>query len=234
MLFTLGVKDITTDRQRMNGTIEWELPIKKMYSSQTTYAIRYASYKSGYMRNTSPSNTSCWQINKKFVSRNLRWSSYSKKYFESESHDRVLVDNEDDRVVYIVNYILRNNYNGNDLFSIDKCNQDDIEQMYYEVHNNVLVSKDTWARYKELDRNESSFGDKAALRVCNNLLDEEILRGLDQRARIQLQVESLFNLRKEVKALKSQVKGENCKCTSLYAPDVSITINGVKYTEDEN
>ena len=228
MFLTLGVKDITTSRQRKNGTIEWELPIQKMYSSATTYAIRYASYKSGYMRNTSPSNTSCWQINKKFLSKQKKWSSYSKEYYEYESNDRILVNSEDDRVVYIANYILRNNYKAGGLYSIDDYNKSHVAQTCYENHNNVMITHEKWRYFKDLEKNDDFSGDKEALRVCSELLDEEILKGLKKNERIRLQVNSLFNLSAEIKALKLQLD------TRLYAPDVSITINGIKYTEDEN
>ena len=249
MFLVLGIKDITTNRQRKNGTLEWELPIQKMYSSATTYAIRYASYKSGYMRNTSPSNTSCWQINKKFLSKQKKWSSYSKEYYEYESNDRILVNSEDDRVVYIANYILRNNYKAGSLYSVDDYSKSHVAQAYYENHNNVMITHKKWNYFKDLEKNDDFSGNKEALRVCSDLLDEEILKGLDQRERIKLQVNSLYNLREEIGTLKIEnAANKSCKCEDFYsqanikrlhdqmlgAPDVSITINGVKYTEDEN
>ena len=60
----LGIEDITTARQKKNGTTVYELPIKWMNSCGDGYAIRYASYESGYVRNVSPCNSSPWQINK--------------------------------------------------------------------------------------------------------------------------------------------------------------------------
>ena len=40
----LGIEDVTTKRQLLNGTVIWELPIKK-YGEK----IRVGSFKSGYV-----------------------------------------------------------------------------------------------------------------------------------------------------------------------------------------
>ena len=59
----LGIKDITTERQRKNGTTVYELPMRKAYSS-ISYPIRFATYSTGYVRNISEDLSSCYQINK--------------------------------------------------------------------------------------------------------------------------------------------------------------------------
>ena len=60
----LGIKDVTTDRQRKNGTQVFELPIQQMWQTLDPKPIRFATYKTGYVRNISESNSSCYQINK--------------------------------------------------------------------------------------------------------------------------------------------------------------------------
>ena len=90
------------------------------------------------------------------------------------------------------------------------------------------------------------------MRVCSDLLDKEILKGLDQRERINYlhsrltgQNSEIYSLREKIGDLKIENAGNCRRCEDLwakaaknarheYAPDVSITINGVKYTEDEN
>lgn len=242
----LGIKDITTKTQSKNGTQVWKLPIQKMYSSGVKHEIRYASYKSGYMRNVSPNFHSCWQINKRYVAKKIVWNSRSKTHMNYRSYSRVLIEDKDDRMVYIANYILKNDYNSGDLLSVNEFTVSNINRASYELNNNVLVTRESWRSSCEL---------QAEVMDCNNLLDAEILKGLDQKtkmkylnSRIKLQTTALFDQDEEIKDLKLQIKAESWKRdemwakaarnhkhnASLYAPDVSITINGVKYTEDEN
>ena len=59
----LGIKDVTTDRQRKNGTTVYELPIQQMWQTLEPKPLRFACYRSGYVRNVSEYNTSPYQIN---------------------------------------------------------------------------------------------------------------------------------------------------------------------------
>ena len=59
----LGIKDVSTERQQKNGTQVFELPIQQMYQSLVPMPMRFATYKSGYVRNVSPYNSSAYQIN---------------------------------------------------------------------------------------------------------------------------------------------------------------------------
>jgi len=225
----LGIKDITTKTQSKNGTQVWKLPIQKMYSSGVKHEIRYASYKSGYMRNVSPYNSSCWQINKRYVAKKIVWNSRSKTHMKYRSYNRVLIEDKDDRMVYIANYILKNDYNSGDLLSVNEFTVSNINRANYELNNNVLVTRESWtSRINGIRENQK----------LNQYLND----------RVKLQTTALFDQDEEIKDLKLQIKAESWKRdemwakaarnhkhnASLYAPDVSITINGVKYTEDEN
>jgi len=225
----LGIKDITTKTQSKNGTQVWKLPIQKMYSSGVKHEIRYASYKSGYMRNVSPYNSSCWQINKRYVAKKIVWNSRSKTHMKYRSYNRVLIEDKDDRMVYIANYILKNDYNSGDLLSVNEFTVSNINRANYELNNNVLVTRESWtSRINGIRENQK----------LNQYLSD----------RVKLQATALFDQDEEIKDLKLQIKAESWKRdemwakaarnhkhnASLYAPDVSITINGVKYTEDEN
>ena len=55
----LGIQDVTTKRQKKNGTIIWRLPIKKYGKF-----IEVGSFKSGYVRNNN-SGYSNYQLNNK-------------------------------------------------------------------------------------------------------------------------------------------------------------------------
>ena len=56
----LDIQEVTTSRQKKNGTREFKLPVKDQYGS----AIHVASFASGYVRNQGVDCHSNWQINK--------------------------------------------------------------------------------------------------------------------------------------------------------------------------
>ena len=58
----LDIQDISTTRQRDNGTIVWRLPIK---DQDTGILIEVASFDSGYVRNQGKSCHSNYQLNKR-------------------------------------------------------------------------------------------------------------------------------------------------------------------------
>ena len=98
----LDIQEVTTNRQKNNGTREFELPIKDSWSSKK---IRVASFKTGYVRNQNSCH-SAYQLNK------------TKKNFEKEfgngykyySIERILIPNEKDRLEYLISYCLKNYY----------------------------------------------------------------------------------------------------------------------------
>ena len=52
----LGIKDISTERQQKNGTQVFELPIHQMYQNLVPKPMRFATYRTGYVRNVSHYN----------------------------------------------------------------------------------------------------------------------------------------------------------------------------------
>ena len=98
----LGIQEITTSRQKKNGTREFKLPINDPHG----YAIHVASYSSGYVRRTRV--RSCWQLNK-------TKKNYEKTFpngSEWWSIERILIPNEQDRLEYLISYCLKNYYIG--------------------------------------------------------------------------------------------------------------------------
>ena len=93
----LGIKDITTERQRKNGTTVYELPMQKAYPG-ASYPIRFATYSTGYVRNIS--EDSCYQINK-----TKKGSSDYVNYTE-----RILIPKWEDRLIYLAKFIIKNYY----------------------------------------------------------------------------------------------------------------------------
>jgi len=57
----LGITDVTTERQVLNGTITWKLPIKNVWRNGK--CIEVGSFSTGYLRNNN-SASSNYQLNK--------------------------------------------------------------------------------------------------------------------------------------------------------------------------
>ena len=121
----LGIKDITTDRRRKNGTQVYELPIKKMYSTGSDFTMKFACYETGYVRNISDHLASCYQINKtREVLRDVDWSDTPIR-----TNERILIPNEDDRLIYLCNFILKNYYHKSS-FTMCRWNQGQLKENY--------------------------------------------------------------------------------------------------------
>ena len=100
----LNIQEVTTKRQKNNGTREFELPIKDSWSGKK---IRVASFKTGYVRNQN-SASSNYQLNKTKKSF-VREYGNGYKYYSTE---RILIPNEQDRLKYLISYCLKNYYIG--------------------------------------------------------------------------------------------------------------------------
>jgi len=112
----LGIKDITTERQRKNGTQVFELPIHKMYGPSNKHPLRFATYKSGYVRNVTECNASPYQCNKRIDS--------EPEYFKSSKVDSMgrplytqfttrtceLIPGWEERLIYLAKFIIKNYY----------------------------------------------------------------------------------------------------------------------------
>ena len=99
----LGIKDISTERQQKNGTQVFELPIKQMYQSLVPKPMRFATYKTGYVRDVSPYNSSAYQINQ--TKKRPPCKEYS-----FETIERILIPNWEERLIYLAKFIIKNYY----------------------------------------------------------------------------------------------------------------------------
>lgn len=97
----LGIKDITTERQRKNGTTVYELPMQRVYL-KTKYPIRFATYEAGYVRNVSEDNSSPYQINKT--------KQVPSSYGDYTNTERILIPKWEDRLIYLAKFIIKNYY----------------------------------------------------------------------------------------------------------------------------
>jgi hypothetical protein len=98
----LGIKDVSTERQRKNGTQVFELPIQQMYQSLVPKPLRFACYKSGYVRNVSPYNSSAYQINQTKI--------VPSGYKDWTRTERKLIPSWEERLIYLAKFIIKNYY----------------------------------------------------------------------------------------------------------------------------
>ena len=109
----LGIQEVTTKRQKKNGTREFKLPVKCQYGGE----IHVASFASGYVRRTKAGGYApAWQLNKRIDS--------EPEYFETDKKDWCgrplyrqfttrtckLIPDEQDRLVYLISFCLKNYY----------------------------------------------------------------------------------------------------------------------------
>ena len=108
----LGFQDITTSRQKKNGTRIFQLPIK-MYGRY----IKVGSFKSGYVRRLECigyRSDSSYQLNKRCESEpeyyEVERDGLSPLYRKFTTRTCKLIPNEVDRLEYLVDYCLKNYY----------------------------------------------------------------------------------------------------------------------------
>ena len=99
----LGIKEITTKRQKKNGTQVFELPIHQMWQTCEPKPLRFATYKTGYVRNVSDYNSSSYQINK--TKKQPAGNGY---HFEHT--ERILIESWEERLIYLAKFIIKNYY----------------------------------------------------------------------------------------------------------------------------
>ena len=115
MLQFLDIQEVTTSRQKKNGTREFKLPVKCQYGA----AIHVASFASGYVRRTKAGGY-CpnWQINKRCEGEPEYFDSGKKDsmgrplYTQFSTRSSVLIPNEQDRLAYLISFCLKNYYIG--------------------------------------------------------------------------------------------------------------------------
>ena len=112
----LDIEDVTTKRQLLNGTVIWEVPIKK-YGEK----IRVGSFKSGYVRNMN-CGYSAYQLNKCKPTteyfKDYKWNEecteqkFTGKYRKHVGKTRITIMDELERIEYLLKYCIKNYYIG--------------------------------------------------------------------------------------------------------------------------
>ena len=101
----LGITDVTTERQVLNGTIVWRMPFK----ARGNY-IEYGAFTTGYVRNQGNQCHSNWQCNKRVEG--------EPRYFELPNGDYrkyvgkvcKMIPIEIDRLEYMMKYVIKNEF----------------------------------------------------------------------------------------------------------------------------
>ena len=106
----LDIQEVTTSRQKANGTREFKLPVKDQYGSE----IHVASFASGYVRRTKAGGyCPSWQLNKRVESEPQRYGTFEDgTYREYTTRTCKLIPDETARLDYLISFCLKNYYIG--------------------------------------------------------------------------------------------------------------------------
>jgi len=110
MLQFLDIQEVTTKRQKNNGTREFKLPVKDQYGGE----IHVASFASGYVRRTKAGgHCPSWQLNKRVESEPQYYGPFENGlYRKYTTRTCKLILNEQDRLEYLISFCLKNYYIG--------------------------------------------------------------------------------------------------------------------------
>ena len=173
-------KNVTTKRQKKNGTQIWELPIK-IYGQ----FMKVGSFKRGYVRRMNGCYTP-YQLNKcepnieyykdydHFQDQNGNWRSEpSGKYNKMICRKRILIEDKRDRLEYLIDYCLKNYY-------INQANQ---------VENGEFVHK--WQH--EYEMKNGSLDKVKELQSENNRLHNIYLKQTIKITKLEKEIDKLNN-----------------------------------------
>ena len=156
----LDIQEVTTSRQKKNGTRIFKLPIK-MYGEY----IEVGSFKSGYVRRMNGGYTP-YQLNKRnyydhyYKSYDGKWvdgeyvQKWNGKYNKMTCRGCVLIPNEEDRIRHLIDYCLKNYY-------IKQANQ---------VENGDFIPK--WKHEYEMEKLTKEMDDICEVHNTQNIRPE--------------------------------------------------------------
>ena len=110
MLQFLDIQEVTTKRQKANGTREFKLPVKDQYGGE----IHVASFASGYVRRTKAGgHCPSWQLNKRVESEPQYYGPFENGYYRKyTTRTCKLIPIEIERLEYLISFCLKNYYIG--------------------------------------------------------------------------------------------------------------------------
>lgn len=99
----MNIKDVTTDRQKKNGTTVFEIPYKNPLCPDKKF--QFAEYKTGYVRSLNA--YSPYQLNKRKTNKR----SYRNHIGELKTFDvyeRILIPKRKDRLKFLLKFLVKN------------------------------------------------------------------------------------------------------------------------------
>ena len=171
----LGIKEVGKRCQHKRGNYVYELPFKTCYASGSTVPIKFAVYTTGYVRRVEGAFT-CYQINKVRQEpeywKDYKWNEeqtkqvWTGKYRKRDCSKRILIDNHEDRMVNLCNYILKNFYGkGSLVYKIGEWTRKQMEE-----NHNIMMEQ--WNKEREgvsyNKPDDSGFFSKAAQEYIAN------------------------------------------------------------------
>ena len=138
----LDIQEVTTSKQKKNGTREFKLPVKDQYGGK----IHVASFASGYVRRTKAGGyCPSWQLNKRVESEPQYYGPFENgMYRKYTTRTCKLIPNEQDRLAYLISFCLKN---------------------YYIKQSNMLSSGEFVPKWKHED--ELQYARELKDKVCN-------------------------------------------------------------------
>ena len=110
LLVEYNICEVTTQRQAINGTREFEFPVPSRKAWPNSKKLRLACYKTGYVRNVN-SCSSNYQLNPVYKSERRQMFLTDKgtlKTFIYDSYTRVKIWNSLARMKFMLDFYIRN------------------------------------------------------------------------------------------------------------------------------
>ena len=110
LLIEYNIREVTTQRQAINGTREFEFPVPSRKTWPNGKRLRLACYKTGYVRNVN-SCSSNYQLNPVYKSERRQMfltDQGTLKTFIYDSYTRVKIWNSLARMKFMLDFYIRN------------------------------------------------------------------------------------------------------------------------------
>lgn len=101
----MNIKDVTTDRQRKNGTTVFEIPYKNPLNPAHKY--QFAEYETGYVRKIDNACASPYQLNKRKTNKRT-YTNYKGELKTYDSYERILIPKRKDRLKFLLEFLIKN------------------------------------------------------------------------------------------------------------------------------
>lgn len=99
----MNIKDVTTDRQKKNGTTVFEIPYKNPLCPEKKF--QFAEYKTGYVRSLNA--YSPYQLNKRKTNKRP-YRNHIGELKTFDVYERILIPKRKDRLKFLLKFLVKN------------------------------------------------------------------------------------------------------------------------------